>query len=122
MKILIVTLFALVFATLVLSGCITSCPDLKGVELKNIGDVYFVTVDNIKLDGLQITGKTTVLGGTLCNVGKTEGENVNNYYCDIIISNTAVDSEGNVISNDKKDAKIIYNSSKEYLETSCFGN
>ncbi len=122
MKFMIITLFALIFATLVLSGCIASCPDLKGVELKNLGDVYFVTVDNIKLDGLQVMGKTTILGGTLCNKGTLEGENVNNIYCDIILSNTEIDSQGNIISKDKKNAQIVFDANKTYLETSCLGN
>jgi starvation-inducible outer membrane lipoprotein len=122
MKILIIALLGVLFTTVLLSGCITSCPDLKGVELKNIGDVYFVTVENINLENIQVTGKTVVLGGTLCHTGNAEGENVNNYYCDIIFSNTEVNSQGTIVAKDKKDAKIIFNSNKEYIGTTCFGN
>jgi hypothetical protein len=122
MKLLIIALLGLIFTTVLFSGCIANCPDLKGVELKKLGDVYFVNVENLKLDDIQITGKTVVLGGTLCHKGNIEGENVNNIYCDIIISNTSIDSKGNIVSKDKLDAKIIYDDTKKYLGTQCFGN
>jgi len=100
------------------------CPEFDNAPMYEGSLFYHVLYSDIEkvyfdFDSYEIYFNGQGLPNAFCDKGDEPGENINYWYCSVLVNAVMIDKQGTILGEQGRAMYIVFNENREYLETKC---